>query len=55
MPESRASCWKLMPFGVANAPLLFQELTNMNIYIVRRRSLLQALVFRWAEMDAAVA
>ena len=29
--------WKVMPFGVANAPALFQKLMNKPLYILRRR------------------
>ena len=43
-PKGRVFCWKVMPFGVANAPALFQDLMNKILYIVRRRPLLQELV-----------
>ena len=43
-----------MPFGVANAPALFQEPRNKILYIVRRRPLVQELVSRGAEMEAQV-
>ena len=36
-PEGRVFHWKVMPFGVANAPALFQELMNKILYILRRR------------------
>ena len=44
--------WKVMPFGVANAPALFQELMNKILYILRRRPLVQELVSRGAGMEA---
>ena len=43
---------KVMPFGVANAPALFQKLMNEIPYILRRRPLVQELVSRGAEMEA---
>ena len=36
-PKGRVFKWKVMPFGVANAPALFQELMNKILYILRRR------------------
>ena len=35
-PKGRVFKWKVMPFGVANAPALFQELMNQILYILRR-------------------
>ena len=46
--------WKVMPFGVANAPTLFKELMNRILYILRRTPLVQELISRGAEMDAHV-
>ena len=43
-PISRVFKWKVMPFGVANAPALFQELMNKMFYILRRRPLVQELI-----------
>ena len=34
-PKNRVFKWKVMPFGVANAPALFQELMNKILYILR--------------------
>ena len=33
-PKGRVIKWKVMPFGVANAPALIQELMNKNLYIL---------------------
>ena len=43
-----------MPFSVANAPALVQELMNMILYILRRRPLVQELVSGKAEMEAHI-
>ena len=53
-PKGRVFKWKLMPFGVANAPALFQELMNKNLYILRRRPLVHELISRGAEMEAHI-
>ena len=52
--KGHALRWKVMPFGVANAPALFQELMNKILYILRRRPLVQELVSRGAEMEAHI-
>ena len=46
--------WKAEPFGVANAPALFQELMNKILYILRRRPFVQELIFRGAELEAHI-
>ena len=51
-PKGRVFPWKLMPFGVMNAPALFQKLMNEILYILRRRSLVQDVVPRRAKMEA---
>ena len=51
-PKGRVFKWKVMPFGMANAPALFQELMNKILYILRRRPLVQELISRGAEMEA---
>ena len=53
-PKGRVFRWKVMPFGVANAHALFQELMNKILYILRRRPLVQELVSRGAEMEAHI-
>ena len=53
-PKGRVFKWKVMPFGVANASALFQELMNKISYILRRRPLVQDLISRGAEMEAHI-
>ena len=53
-PKGRVFPWKVMPFGVANAPALFHELMNKITYILRRRPLVQEVVSRGAEMEAHI-
>ena len=53
-PKGRVFQWKVMPFGVANASALFQELMNKVLYILRRRPLVQELISRGAEMEAHI-
>ena len=52
--KGRVFKWKVMPFGVANALALFQELMNKILYILRHRPLLQELISRGAEMEAHI-
>ena len=40
-PQGRVFKWKVMPFGVANAPALFGELMNKILSILRRRPKVQ--------------
>ena len=54
MPKGRVFHWKVMPFSVANAPALFQDLMHQIPYILRRRPLVQELVSRGAEMEANI-
>ena len=53
-PKGRVFKSKVMPFGTANAPALFQELMNKILYILRRRPLVQELISRGAEMEAHI-
>ena len=53
-PKGRVFKLKVMPFGVDNAPALFQELMNKILYILRRRRLVQELFSRGAEMEAHI-
>ena len=53
-PQGRVFKWKVMPFGVANAPALFQELMNKILFILRRRPKVQELISRGAQMEAHI-
>ena len=53
-PKGRVFRWKAMPFGVANAPALFQELINKILYILSRRPLVQEQISFGAEMEAHI-
>ena len=50
--QGRVFKWKVMPFAVAKAPALFQELMNMILSILRRRPKVQELISRRAQMEA---
>ena len=50
-PQGRVFKWKVMPFGVANAPALSQELMNKILSIVRRPKV-QELTSPGAQMEA---
>ena len=53
-PQGTVFKWKVMPFGVANAPALFQELMNKILSILRRRPKVQELISRGAQMEAHI-
>ena len=53
-PQGRVFKWKVMPFGVANAPALFQEVMNKILSILRQRPKVQELISRGAEMEAHI-
>ena len=53
-PLGRVFKWKVMLFGVANAPALFQELMNKILSILRRRPKVQELISRGAQMEAHI-
>ena len=53
-PQGRVFKWKVMPFGVANAPALFQELMNKILSILRRRPKVQELISRGDQMEAHI-
>ena len=53
-PQGRVFKGKVMPFGVANAPALVQELMNKILSILRRRPVVQELISGGAQMEAHI-
>ena len=53
-PQGRVFKWKVMPFGVANAPALLEELMTKILSILRRRPVVQELISRGAQMEAHI-
>ena len=53
-PQGRVFKWKVMPFGVANAPVLFQEPMNKILCILGPRPVVQDLISRGAEMEVHI-
>ena len=53
-PKGHVFHWKVMPFGVPDAPALFQDMMNKIPYILRRRPLVQELVSRGAEREGHI-
>ena len=51
-PSGSVFKWEVMPFGVANAPALFQELMNKILSILQRRPKVQELISRGVQMEA---
>ena len=43
-PQGRVFKWKVVPFGVASAPALFQKLTYKILSMLRRRPMVQELI-----------
>ena len=53
-PQGRVFKWEVMPFGVANAPALFQELMNKILSILRRTPKMQEFISCRAQMEAHI-
>ena len=53
-PQGRVFKWRVMPFGVANEPALFQELMNKIVSILRWRPVVQQPMSRGAQMEAHI-
>ena len=52
--QGRVFKWKVRPFGVANAPALYEELMNKILSILCRRPVVQELISRGAQMEAHI-
>ena len=50
-PQGRVFKWKVVPFGVASAPALFQDLMNKILFILQQRPKVQELISRGAQME----
>ena len=53
-PQGKVFKRNVMPFGMANAPALFQELMNKMLSILPRRPVVQELIHRGAHMEAHI-
>ena len=53
-PNERVFRWLVMPFGIANAPALFQELMNRVLTILQPRAAVQTLLERGAVAEAHI-
>jgi hypothetical protein len=53
-PRGRVFRWKVMPFRVANAPAVFQELISKILSMTRTRKVVQELISRGAELEAHI-
>ena len=53
-PGGRVCKWRVMPFGIANAPALFQGLMNQIIALCKRRPAVQELLQRGAVLEAPI-
>ena len=53
-PQERVIKWKVMPFGLANAPAVSEELMRKILSILHRRPVVQELISRGAQMEAQI-
>ena len=53
-PQGSVFKWKVMQFGVANAPALFQELMNKILSILRPRPVVPEFISQGAQMEVHI-
>ena len=53
-PDGRAYKWRVMPFDIANAPPLFQELMNQVIPLCKQQPAVQELLQPGAVLEAHI-
>ena len=53
-PDRQVYKWRVMPFGIANAPAVFQELMNQIIALCKRQPAVQELLQRGAVLEAHI-
>ena len=53
-PDGGVYKWRVMPFGIANAPALFQELMNQVIALCKRQPAVEELLQRGGVLEAHI-
>ena len=53
-PQDRIFKWRVMPFGISNAPALFQERMSQVLCLVKKRRAVQELLTRGAVLEAHI-
>ena len=53
-PQGRIFKWRVMPFGISNAPALFQEMMSQVLCLVKKRPAVQELLTRGAVLEAHI-
>ena len=53
-PNGQGFKWKVKPFGLANAPAMFQELMNHGLHRMKRKATVQDLLKRGAVIEAYI-
>ena len=53
-PQGQIFMWRVMPFGISNAPALFQEMMSQVLCLVKRTPAVQELLTRGAVLEAQI-
>ena len=53
-PQGRVFKWRVMYFGISNAPALFQEVMSQVLCLVKKRPTVQELLTRGAVLEAHI-